>query len=79
MSARSRMAFVSPTFLFPNDTGGRIRTTNILRGLKDGAFDVTLLMPATQVQHAEWDTRIAQVCDRLVTWQPAPVRPPPKL
>jgi glycosyltransferase involved in cell wall biosynthesis len=76
MSAgRLRMAFVSPTFLFPNDTGGRIRTTNILKGLKDGAFDITLLMPATQVQQAEWHAQIALVCDRVMTWQPSPVRP----
>ena len=26
-----RLAFVSPVFLFPNDAGGKIRTTNILR------------------------------------------------
>ena len=27
----ARLAFVSPLFLFPNDAGGKIRTTNILR------------------------------------------------
>ena len=35
---RPRLAFVSPVFLFPNDAGGKIRTTNILRGLKGGAM-----------------------------------------
>ena len=44
---RPRLAFVSPVFLFPNDAGGKIRSTNILRGLKGGVFDVVLLSPAT--------------------------------
>ena len=40
MTARQlRLVFVSPLFLFPNDAGGKIRTTNILRGLKGGALD----------------------------------------
>ena len=33
-AARPRLAFISPSFLFPNDAGGKIRTTNVLRGLK---------------------------------------------
>ena len=48
-SGKPRLAFVSPLFLFPADAGGKIRTTNILRGLK-GAFDVTLLSPAAPDQ-----------------------------
>ena len=44
---RPRLLFVSPRFLFPMDEGGKIRTGNILKGLKDsGAFDVTLASPA---------------------------------
>ena len=30
-----KVAFVSPVFLFPADAGGKIRTGNILRGLKE--------------------------------------------
>ena len=32
MDAR-RLLFVSPRFLFPSDSGGKIRTTQILRGI----------------------------------------------
>ncbi|HEX6706130.1 MAG TPA: glycosyltransferase [Albitalea sp.] len=72
---RPRLAFVSPLFLFPNDAGGKIRTTNILRGLKDGAFDVTLISPATAEQQRDWAAELGSVCDRFVAWQPARVRP----
>jgi glycosyltransferase involved in cell wall biosynthesis len=72
---RPRLAFVSPSFLFPNDTGGRIRTTNTLRGLKGGAFDITLLSPASSVQRSDWATQLHDVCDHFVDWVPTPMRP----
>ncbi|WP_164886870.1 glycosyltransferase [Piscinibacter defluvii] len=74
-SARPRLAFVSPSFLFPNDTGGRIRTTNVLRGLKGGAFDVTLLAPASAAQQRDWAGEIKGVCDRFIAWEPESARP----
>jgi len=70
-AARPLLAFLSPVFLFPNDTGGRIRTTNILRGLKGGRFEVELLSPATPAQQQQWSREIAGVCDRFTPW-PAP-------
>ena len=73
--SKPRLAFVSPVFLFPNDAGGKIRTTNILRGLRGGAFDVTLLSPATAGQQAEWAPQLQGVCERFVPWRPAPARP----
>lgn len=73
--ARPRLAFVSPSFLFPNDTGGRIRTTNILRGLKGGAFEITLISPATDAQQRDWGEALAGVCDRFVAWTPEPAKP----
>ena len=36
VTMRPRMAFVSTMFLQPEDNGARIRTCNILRGLKGG-------------------------------------------
>ncbi len=69
-----RLAFVSPVFLFPNDAGGKIRTTNILRGLKGGAFDITLLSPATDAQRIEWRDALVEVSDRFECWEPAPAR-----
>jgi glycosyltransferase involved in cell wall biosynthesis len=71
---RPRLAFVSPLFLFPNDAGGKIRTTNVLRGLRGGTFDVTLLSPATAQQRTQWASELHGVCDRFVAWQPPRVR-----
>jgi glycosyltransferase involved in cell wall biosynthesis len=65
---------VSPVFLFPNDTGGRIRSTNILRGLHEGQFDITLIGPASAQQRADWCGEIEQLCDRFVSWTPTPAR-----
>jgi len=72
---RPLLVFVSPVFLFPNDAGGKIRTTNILRGLKDGSFRVRLLAPASAEQAQGWAAEIAGVCDEFVPWQPPPPKP----
>lgn len=70
MTERRRLAFVSPRFLFPADSGGKIRSTQILRGLKDGAFSVSLVMPATAEQRRAFAADIHGVCDEHVCWQP---------
>jgi hypothetical protein len=73
---RLKVAFISPVFLFPADAGGKIRTGNILRGLKEsGLFDITLLSPATAVQQHEWQGELDRQCERFVGWQPSPPRP----
>ena len=72
---RPRLAFVSPSFLFPNDTGGRIRTTNVLRGLRGGAFEVTLIGPASTAQQVQWSQPLREVCDVFVSWTPQRHRP----
>lgn len=73
---RLRVAFISPVFLFPADAGGKIRTGNILRGLKEsGQFDITLLSPATAEQQRDWQGELNKQCDRFVGWQPSPPRP----
>ena len=71
-SRKPGLAFVSPLFLFPNDAGGKIRSTNILRGLKGGAFRTLLLSPATAAQRTRWATEIDGVCDEFVPWAPKP-------
>ena len=71
---RPRLAFVSPVFLFPNDAGGKIRSTNILRGLKGGGLGLALLSPAGDEQVGRWRHEIAGVCDEFVHWPPAPAR-----
>ena len=74
VGGRPRLLFIAPWFLFPANTGGRIRSRDILRGLKGGRFEVTLVSPAPldAKDHAQ---DIAGVCDRFVGW-PAPQRGP---
>lgn len=72
---KPRLLFVSPRFLFPMDQGGKIRTGNILRGLKGGAFEVTLASPAPRNQSAFADD-IAAACDHFIAW---PETPPSRL
>jgi glycosyltransferase involved in cell wall biosynthesis len=75
MGTKPRLVFISPVFLFPNDAGGKIRTTNILRGLKGGAFEVTLLSVASPEQTRRWAKELEGVCDEFISWQPTPSRP----
>jgi glycosyltransferase involved in cell wall biosynthesis len=64
---QKRLLFVSPRFLFPMDQGGKIRTGNILRGLKGGAFDVTLVSPAPADQD-RYSAETEAACDRFLSW-----------
>src|SRR5262249_3412649 len=43
------------------------RTANILRGMKGGEFEITLLSPARAGAEA-WAAEIATVCDRFFAW-----------
>lgn len=72
---RPRLLFVSPRFLFPMDQGGKIRTGNILRGLKGGAFNVTLASPAPN-GHVQYRTDLDAACDRFLPW---PEHPPSRV
>jgi glycosyltransferase involved in cell wall biosynthesis len=65
---RKNLVFVSTRFLFPADSGGKIRTTQVLRGLKGGRFRITLLMPASDAERAIFEDDIDAVCDDLVAW-----------
>lgn len=66
-AGRPRVLFVSPRFLFPMDQGGKIRTGNILRGLKGGAFDVTLASPAPP-GIGRFSADLDAACDHFVSW-----------
>jgi glycosyltransferase involved in cell wall biosynthesis len=70
-----RLLFVSTRFLFPLDNGGRIRTVQILRGMKGGAFEITLASPSPPEGRTRFAAEIAAVCDRFVCW-PEPRRGP---
>lgn len=69
--SRPRLLFVSPRFLFPMDQGGKIRTGNILKGLKGGAFEVMLASPAPP-DAARHRAEIEAACDRFLSWPEAP-------
>lgn len=66
---RPRLLFVSPRFLFPIDSGGKIRTTGILREMKGGRYDITLLSPSPD-DDGNYDDELATVADRWAFWDP---------
>ena len=67
---KPRLLFVSPRFLFPMDQGGKIRTGNILRNLKGGRFDISLVSPAPP-DAGRFQADVAQACDRFESWPEA--------
>jgi glycosyltransferase involved in cell wall biosynthesis len=67
VTARPRLLFVSPRFLFPMNEGGKIRTANILRNLKGGAFEVVLASPSP-ADAVAFAADIDAACDRFVAW-----------
>jgi glycosyltransferase involved in cell wall biosynthesis len=69
VSQKPNLLFISPRFLFPIDSGGKIRTTQVLRGMKGGHFRVTLMMPVGAKQADAYDQEIASVCDHLLPWE----------
>lgn len=75
MQKKPHLGFVSPVFLFPNDAGGKIRTTNILRTLMGGAFEITLISVASAFQEQQWHHELASVCDKFIRWEPSPSKP----
>ncbi len=68
MSKRPRLLFVSARFLFPVDSGGKIRTTQILRGMRGGAFEIVLASPEPPGGAQRHAAELATVCDRYVGW-----------
>jgi glycosyltransferase involved in cell wall biosynthesis len=68
VATKPQLLFVSTRFLFPVDSGGKIRTTQVLRGLKGGRFDITLVSPAPATARSLFAADIAGVCDRFVSW-----------
>ena len=65
------MLFVSPRFLFPADSGGKIRTIQVLKGLKGGRFQVTLVSPAPRDARERFGGELSVVCDRFLSWPEA--------
>src|SRR5207237_8648610 len=67
-----RLLFVSPRFIFPSDSGGKIRTRDVLRGMKGGQFEITLASPEPPRGTAQCAAQLRDVCDRFAGW-PEPV------
>ena len=72
MSRRRRLLFVSSRYLFPADSGGKIRTVNILRGMKDGSFEIVLTGPSPARERPADPAELASICDRFASWPDAP-------
>jgi glycosyltransferase involved in cell wall biosynthesis len=72
---RRSLLFVSPRFLFPADSGGKIRTAQILRGMKGGAYEITLASPVPPGGLEPFSDDLAALCDRFAGW-PEPRRGP---
>ena len=66
--ARPRLLFIAPRYLLPADSGGKIRTGHVLRGLKGGHFDVTLISPAPDGAAARDAAELALMSDRFASW-----------
>jgi polysaccharide biosynthesis protein PslH len=62
------LLFVSPRFLFPADSGGKIRTTQVLKGLRGGRFRITLVSPAPHGAHARYARDLDSICDDFQHW-----------
>jgi polysaccharide biosynthesis protein PslH len=66
--SKPRLLFISTMFLHPVDTGAKIRTTQVLRGLRGGHFEVVLASPATREQIARWGADVRELADEYVHW-----------
>lgn len=71
-AARPRLLFVSPRYLLPADTGAKIRTSDILRGLKGGRFEVILAAPAPGAGDLDDPRALAELCDHFASWPGMP-------
>ena len=63
VSDRPRLLFVSPRYLLPADSGGKIRTGQVLRGLKNGTFEIVLAAPAPAGAATRDASELARMCE----------------
>ena len=71
-AGRKRLLFVSPRFLLPVDSGGKIRTTQILRGMHGGNYQIELVSPAPAALSGEHAQALAGMCTRFESWPERP-------
>lgn len=65
---RPELVFVSPRFLFPADSGGAIRTTEILRNLRGRSFRIRLLSTAAGDEEKRHAAQLAEIADEWQCW-----------
>ncbi len=68
---RPELVFVSPRFLFPADTGGAIRTTEILRNMQGGKFRIRLLSPVPTGDEHRYAPDLRKIADDWQCWPAA--------
>jgi glycosyltransferase involved in cell wall biosynthesis len=68
VTLRPRLLFISPRFLLPADSGGKIRSGDILRGMKGGTFEITLASPAPAEAETRYAGDLGQLCDHFTSW-----------
>jgi polysaccharide biosynthesis protein PslH len=76
---RPTLLFISPRFLLPVDSGGKIRTTQTLRGMKGGRFDIRLLSPATPELVERYRSELDALCDDFQWWPQGSTGPSTRL
>ncbi len=76
---RPTLLFISPRFLLPVDSGGKIRTTQTLRGLKAGRFAIRLLSPATPELVERYRRELDELCDEFLWWPQGSTGPSTRL
>ncbi len=72
MRGKPELLFIAPWFLFPADSGGKLRTADILKYLNKLEYSVTLLSPRPENDPPR-DAELAEICDRFISW-PEPKR-----
>ena len=68
MTLRRQLLFVCSRYLFPIDSGGKIRTVNTLRCLKGGAFEISLASTSPADTHAPQTDKTRDIFDRFLGW-----------
>jgi glycosyltransferase involved in cell wall biosynthesis len=65
MAERRKVLFLSQRFLFPMDTGGRIRTGNILKKLNE-IYSLTVISNVESPKDDPWLDRMDGICDKFI-------------
>jgi polysaccharide biosynthesis protein PslH len=68
---KKKLLFYSAQNLVPADAGGKIRTSQVLKGMKGGRYEITLVAPIFSPITEEQDNIYKSLCDDLHVWKAA--------